>query len=181
MSSLRPAPTLFDAADAAVDALIARVGRDIRIGLPLGLGKPIELVNALYARAKSDPALQLTILTALSLEKPVPTSALEARFLQPFIDRVFGDCPDLDYMLDLRANRLPPNVFVKEFFFKPGSNMACEHAQRNYISTNYTFAARDVFNQGCNVAAQLICKRGEGNEQALKLAAGLHGKQGAGR
>ncbi len=159
MAPSRPAPTLFDAAEAAVDALLLKLGKDIRIGLPLGLGKPIEFVNALYHRAKSDPTLQLTILTALSLEKPVPTSELEGRFLQPFVDRVFGDCPDLAYMLDLRANRLPANVQVKEFFFKPGSNMACEHAQRHYISTNYTFAARDVFNQGCNVAAQLICKR----------------------
>ncbi|MES2682994.1 MAG: acetyl-CoA hydrolase/transferase C-terminal domain-containing protein [Pseudomonadota bacterium] len=152
-------PTRFDHCDAAVDALIAKLGKDLRIGLPLGLGKPTQLVNALYARAKSDPTLQLTILTALSLEKPVPTSALEARFLQPFLDRVFGDCPDLDYMLDLRAQKLPSNVLVKEFFFKPGSNLNNAHAQQHYISTNYTFAARDVFNQGCNVAAQLICKR----------------------
>lgn len=159
MTATRTAPTVLDCVEAAVDHLIDRLGKDIRIGLPLGLGKPTQLVNALYARAKADPALQLTILTALSLEKPVPSSVLEARFLQPFIDRVFGDCPDLDYMLDLRANQLPLNVHIKEFFFKPGSNLNCEHAQRNYISTNYTFAARDVFNQGCNVAAQLICKR----------------------
>lgn len=152
-------PQLLDNAEAAVDALIERLGKDIRIGLPLGLGKPTQLINALYARAKADAALQLTILTALSLEKPVPSSELEGRFLKPFLNRVFGDCPDLDYMLDLRANRLPSNVQVKEFFFKPGSNMACEHAQRQYISTNYTFAARDVFNQGCNVVGQLICKR----------------------
>ncbi len=149
----------MESVEAAVDALVARLGKDIRIGLPLGLGKPTQFVNALYARARSDASLQLTILTALSLEKPVPASALEARFLQPFIDRVFGDCPDLDYMLDLRADRLPPNVQIKEFFFKPGSNLSCAHAQRNYISSNYTFAARDVFNQGCNVAAQLICRR----------------------
>jgi len=145
--------------DSAVDALLAQLGKDVRIGLPLGLGKPTQLVNALYARAKADVSLQLTILTALSLEKPVPTSALESRFLQPFIDRVFGDCPDLDYMLDLRANRLPANVQVKEFFFKPGSNLGNAHAQRHYISSNYTLAARDVFNQGCNVVAQLICRR----------------------
>ena len=170
MPLTRPAPRLFETAETAVDALIAQLGFDIRIGLPLGLGKPTQLVNALYARARREPALQLTILTALSLEKPVPTSELESRFLKPFIERVFGDCPDLDYMLDLRANKLPANVFVKEFFFKPGSNLACEHAQRNYISTNYTFAARDVFNQGCNVAAQLICKRGEGEGLRYSLA-----------
>lgn len=170
MSAPRPAPRLLETAETAVDALIAHLGHDIRIGLPLGLGKPTEFINALYARAKTEPGLQLTILTALSLEKPVPTSELEGRFLKPFIARVFGDCPDLDYMLDLRADKLPPNVFVKEFFFKPGSNLASTHAQQNYISTNYTFAARDVFNQGCNVAAQLICKRGEGTALRYSLA-----------
>lgn len=159
MSLPRHTPVILDSAEAAADALIEKLGKDIRIGLPLGLGKPIQLINALYARAKSDPSLQLTILTALSLEKPVASSALEARFLQPFIDRVFGDCPDLDYMLALRANQLPANVQIKEFFFKPGSNLDCANVQRNYISSNYTFAARDVFNQGCNVSAQLICKR----------------------
>lgn len=159
MTLAAAAPVVLDSVEAAVDALIARVGKDLRVGLPLGLGKPIELVNALYARAKADPTLSLTILTALSLEKPVPGSELEARFLQPFIDRVFGDCPDLAYMLDLRANRLPANVQIKEFFFKPGSNLGNAHAQQHYISTNYSFAARDVFNQGCNVAAQIVCKR----------------------
>lgn len=159
MTLSRPAAPVLDRVEDAVDALIARLGKDIRIGLPLGLGKPTQLINALYARAKADPELQLTILTALSLEIPVPTSALEARFLAPFIARVFGDCPDLDYMLDLRADRLPANVLVKEFFFKPGSNLNSAHAQRNYISSNYSLAARDVFNQGCNVSAQLICRR----------------------
>lgn len=154
-----PASAPLTSCEAAVDALIARLGHDLRIGVPLGLGKPTELLNALYQRAKIDPKLQLTILTALSLEKPAPSSELEARFLGPFLERVYGDCPDLDYMLDLRADRLPPNVQIKEFFFKPGSNLNSTHAQRNYISTNYTFAARDVFQQGCNVAAQLICKR----------------------
>lgn len=159
MTPSRPAASVLDSVDAAVEILIERLGKDIRVGLPLGLGKPTQLVNALYARAKADPTLSLTILTALSLEKPVPTSELEGRFLQPFLERVYGDCPELDYMLDLRADRLPGNVQIKEFFFKPGSNLDNPHAQRNYISTNYSFAARDVFNQGCNVAAQLVCKR----------------------
>lgn len=160
MSSATTAkPAVTADLEAAVDAVIARVGRDIRIGLPLGLGKPTQFINALYQRAKADPGLSLTILTALSLEKPVPGSALEKRFLGPFLERVFEDCPDLDYMLDLRANRLPENVHVREFFFKPGSNLGSARAQQQYISTNYTFAARDVYSQGCNVAAQIVCKR----------------------
>src|SRR5678815_1008270 len=51
------------------------------------------------------------------------------------------------------------NVRVVEFFFRPGSRLGNAQAQRDYISTNYTFAARDVFAQGCNVAVQTVAKR----------------------
>ena len=46
--------------DACVDAAIAAVGKDIRLGAPLGLGKPVQLLNAFYRRAEADrknPAL----------------------------------------------------------------------------------------------------------------------------
>lgn len=63
-----------------VDAIIERLGKDIRVGMPLGLGKPNQLINALYSRARADESLQLTILTALSLEKPGWKSDIERRF-----------------------------------------------------------------------------------------------------
>lgn len=141
-----------------VDAILDRVGNDIRVGMPLGLGKPNQLINALYARAKSNPEIQLTILTALSLEKPVPSNAMEGNFLEPFLDRVYGDCPNLDYAVDCSKKKLPANVTVKEFFFKPGSRMRNAQAQHHYISSNYTHAARDVFANGCNVAMQIVAK-----------------------
>lgn len=152
-------PLIADSVEAAVDTIIQHVGKTIALGLPLGLGKPVELVNALYARACADASIKLKILTALSLEVPTPASKLEAAFMQPLLDRVFKDVPELAYMQALRSNRLPANVEVCEFFFKPGSLMNNAHAQQHYISSNYTHAARDVFNQGCNVAAQTICKR----------------------
>jgi acyl-CoA hydrolase len=153
-----------------VDAIIERVGKRVVFGMPLGLGKPSELINAMYARAKQDPDIHLKILTALSLEKPAPGSALEAAFLGPFIERVYGDCPDLDYMTDLRRKQLPPNVEVSEFFFKPGSFMGNPIAQQSYISCNYTHAARDVFAQGCNVAAQSITSRETNDETRISLS-----------
>ena len=156
------APRLLDHVEACVDALIEVLGHDLRVGLPLGLGKPAELVNALYARAKSDPTLKLTLLTALSLEKPTPTSKLEAAFLDPFLARVFDGVVELDYARDATAGRLPANVRVVEFFFRPGSRLSNVAAQRDYISTNYTFAARDVFAQGCNVAMQAVARRESG-------------------
>ncbi len=162
-------PRLLDDVEACVDELIARVGRDLRVGLPLGLGKPVELVNALYARAKADPSISLTLMTALSLEKPVAGSKLEAAFLNPFLARVFEGVPDLDYAKDVSAKHLPPNVRVLEFFFRPGSRLSNAQAQRDYISTNYTFAARDVFAQGCNVVMQAVARRetAEGTRYSL--------------
>ncbi|CAH0347868.1 acetyl-CoA hydrolase/transferase C-terminal domain-containing protein [Aquabacterium sp. CECT 9606] len=150
---------MLDDVSQAVDDIIARIGKNLVVGLPLGLGKPVELVNALYARAVQDGSLQLKILTALSLEKPTGSSAIESAFLKPFVERVFGGVPELDVIAALRANRLPANVQVCEFFFRPGAFMDNAHAQQHYISSNYTHAARDVFNHGCNVVAQMICKR----------------------
>lgn len=152
-------PRLLDDVETCVDALIAAVGPDLRVGLALGLGKPVELVNALYARAKADPAITLTLLTALSLEQPLPGSKLEAAFLDPFLARVFEGVPELEYAKAVSAKRLPPNVRVVEFFFRPGSRLSNAEAQRDYISTNYTFAARDVFTQGCNVVMQAVARR----------------------
>ncbi len=152
-------PQICDDVEFAVDQVIATVGRDIRIGLPLGLGKPVELVNALCARARKDPTLSLTIFTALSLEKPEPSSSIEKALLGPFLERVFGDCPTLEYVRDQRKRCLPGNVRVVEFYFKPGSQMGNQAAQQDYISTNYTFAARDINHRGCNVVAQIVAKR----------------------
>lgn len=152
-------PVLVHDVEAAVDLVLARIGPRIVLGLPLGLGKPVELANALYARVKADPALSLKILTALSLEKPSGSSRIERAFLAPFVERVFAGVPELDYMRALRDEQLPPNVDVSEFFFKPGSLLGNAHAQQRYVSSNYSHAARDVFAQGCNVVAQMICKR----------------------
>jgi len=143
----------------AVDVVMERLGKVIAVGLPLGLGKPVEFINALYGRAIADPQIRLRILTALSLERPAPTQPLEKAFLQPFLERVFGDSPELDYASDLRLGAVPANVEIREFFFRPGAFLDNAHAQRNYISSNYTHAARDTFANGCNLVAQMICKR----------------------
>ncbi|TJY58218.1 acetyl-CoA hydrolase [Sinimarinibacterium sp. CAU 1509] len=152
-------PVVHHTVDTVVDEILRRIGKDIRLGLSLGLGKPVELVNALYRRACADPSIKLTILSALSLEKPSGASPLERAFLQPFVDRVFAGVPDLEYVRAQRDGSLPANVEVCEFFFRPGSMLGNARAQQNYISTNYTFAARDVFDRGCNVVTQIVCKR----------------------
>ncbi len=160
----------IDSIEAAVDRVLDTVHGDIVLGIPLAVGKPNPFVNALYRRIKANPARRLRIVTALSLEKPVGKSELEQHFLGPLVERVFEDYPDLAYVKDLRAGTLPPNIEVREFFMKTGDYLGNPAAQQNYISTNYTFVARDMALQGMNVIAQAVAARGEGEAMRLSLS-----------
>ncbi len=112
----------------------------------------------------------MTIVTALSLEKPVGKSELERHFLEPLVARVFGDYPDLDYVKDLRGGTLPPHIEVHEFFMKTGDYLGNLLAQQQYISTNDTFVARDMLVQGMNVIAQAVAQRHEDGHWWLSLS-----------
>lgn len=164
------APLFIDRIDAAVDHVLDTVQGDIVLGLPLGIGKPNPFANALYRRIKANPARKLRIVTALSLAKPAGHSELEQHFLDPLVERLFADYPDLEYVKDLRANALPPNIEVREFFMKTGDYLGNAVAQQGYISTNYTFVARDMGVQGMNVIAQAVAARGEGDDLRLSLS-----------
>lgn len=155
--------------DQAVDQIIKKTGGHIRLGLPLGLGKPNQLVNALYQRVKQQPDLSLQIYTALSLGRPRAGSDLEKRFLAPFAERVFADYVELDYLSDLRSRKLPDNIQVFEFFFQPGAMLGNPAAQQNYISCNYTHAARDLGARQLNVVAQLVAPH-ESDTQRVSLS-----------
>ena len=49
---------------------------------------------------------------------------------------------------------------------KTGDYLGNSAAQQGYISTNYTFVARDMAVQGMNVMAQAVAARGEGDDDA---------------
>ncbi len=163
-------PLYIDSIDAAVDHVLDSIPGDIVLGIPLGVGKPNPFVNALYRRIKGNPARKLRIITALSLEKPVGHSDLERHFLEPLVERVFGNYPDLEYVKDSRAGGLPPNVEVREFFMKTGDYLGNSAAQLGYISTNYTFVARDMAVQGMNVIAQAVAAREGADGLRLSLS-----------
>ena len=163
-------PLMIDSVKAAVDHVLDTIPGDIVLGIPLAIGKPNTFVNELYRRIKGNPARKLRIITALSLIKPVGKSDLEQHFLDPLVERVFADYPDLEYAVDLRAHALPPNIEVREFFMKTGDYIGNEAAQQNYISTNYTFVARDMAVQGMNVIAQAVGVQGEGEAMRLSLS-----------
>jgi len=143
----------------SVDYALKVLGNDVRIATPLGLGKPNQLINAFYQRALQNPAIKLQIMTALSLERPQAKSELEANFLDPFTARLFGDYESLDYVKAQRAESLPSNITVSEFYIKAGSMKGVLSVQSNYISTNYTFVARDILNRGANLLLQLVSEK----------------------
>ncbi|HEY8067762.1 MAG TPA: acetyl-CoA hydrolase/transferase C-terminal domain-containing protein [Burkholderiales bacterium] len=145
---------------AAVDAILSRAGEWIVCGTPLGLGKPVPLLNALYARVKAQSRLQLSIITALSLEVPHAASDLERRFLEPYARRAFAGVPALDYLRDLRSGGLPPNIELCEFYFRPGAMLGVPAAQQSYISSNYTHVARDMRSRGVNAVLVMVAERG---------------------
>ena len=52
----------FTEVERCVERTIEAVGKNIVLGLPLGLGKPNQLVNAFYRKAQQDPTISLRIL-----------------------------------------------------------------------------------------------------------------------
>ncbi|WP_095164843.1 acetyl-CoA hydrolase/transferase C-terminal domain-containing protein [Pseudomonas sp. Irchel 3H3] len=140
----------------AVDEVLARLPAHIHLGMPLGLGKPNRFVNALYQRVAQLPERQLTVYTALSLGRPPFGDGLQRRFLEPFIERVFGDYPELDFLADLRKDQTPANIHIQQFFMQPGSLLHSASAQQDYVSSNYSHAARDINAAGLNLVAQLV-------------------------
>lgn len=156
----------YQSVEKAADAIIEQLGGQIVLGMPLGMGKPNPLANVLYQRACTDISISLTILTALSLARPHGSSQYEKRFLEPFVERVFGDYEELDYLHAARRGLLPANIDVFEFFVQPASELGNAYTQQNYINSNYTHAARDMLNRGINIIAQTIARReGEQGEE----------------
>ena len=156
--------------ETCVDRILDTVGRKIVFGMPLALGKPNHLANALYLRAKNDPSIDLTIITALSLEKPAPSSTLEARLMDPIVKRIWDGFVEFEYMKDLRRNSLPSNVRISEFFTKAGGYLNSPYAQQNYISTNYTHAVRDLIDNGLNVIGNMIAPHPNGKKDMVSMS-----------
>jgi acyl-CoA hydrolase len=154
--------------DDAVALLDQRIGGDIVLAAPLGLGKPHRLLNAIYRHVSGTPSRKLRILTALSLTPPRAGSDLERRFLDPFLERHFGaDFPALDYALAERRDALPANIEVEEFYLQSGALLRKPAAQRRYASLNYTHVARAVATRGANALVQLVARSEDGTRLSL--------------
>ncbi|HEX7062407.1 MAG TPA: acetyl-CoA hydrolase/transferase C-terminal domain-containing protein [Woeseiaceae bacterium] len=179
----------FESADTLAGEVIAAVGPNVVLGLPVGLGKAVHVANALYERAVRDPAISLTIFTALTLEVPRARGELERRFLEPLAARLWKGWPALRYAEDLARERLPANIRVHEFYLRPGAYLANPTAQRDYTSLNYTQVGKELLRLGVNVIAQLVApdpagarySLGSNPEVTLDLLPELERRRAAGR
>jgi acyl-CoA hydrolase len=163
-------PQRFSDPEACVDATLARLGKRIVLGLPVGLGKPIPFANAMVRRACRDPSIHLTILTALSFRIPKGRSDLERRLVDPLAQRLFGNSPPLEYVALLEAGRLPANIEVTEFFLEPGAWITNDHLQQHYLSANYSHVVRDALARGLNVLAQMVAMPGSDDPASGQLS-----------
>lgn len=151
-----------DHAGVLAEEIADRVGPDIRLALPLGLGKPVTLINALTRLVARRADLQLSILTALTLERPTPSDPLGKRLLNPALDRLFGAYPQIDYATWLREKRMPSNIEVREFFLLAGRWIGVEDVQTNHVSANYTHALDVLAKEHPNVVLQLVAPMDNG-------------------
>ena len=168
MPRLRPEP--YSDVEACTRAILERVGHRIVLALPLGLGKANHVANALFDHALRDSRLELHILTGLTPEKPRDLPVLQQRLVDPIVERLFGDYPDLAYAHALRRGPLPANVSVTEFYLRPGAWLDVAAAQRSYASLNYSTVAREVLRREVNVLAQLVARRGDGDAARYSLS-----------
>lgn len=154
-------PTVLNDAAAVANRIVERTGGDIRLALPLGLGKANTITNALTDLALDDRSIHLQIFTALTLRRPGADSDLQARFLGPAMDRLFGAYTPLDYADRLADETLPENIEVQEFFFQAGDWLGNAAAQQGYIPANYTHALHFLMARRPNVIAQLLAQDGD--------------------
>lgn len=150
--------------DAAAELILQRIPGQLRIGAPLGIGKPHRLLNALYDRVAADPQRPMQLYTALSLNPPAPGGGLEGRFLRPFVQRHFGnDFPKLKYVQALQRDALPAHIQVEEFYMQSGALLRSTQAQRSYTSLNYTHAADAVAQRAPNLIVQKVAREPGGD------------------
>ncbi|WP_161962029.1 acetyl-CoA hydrolase/transferase C-terminal domain-containing protein [Xanthomonas campestris] len=153
---------------ATVAWILQRIDGPLRVGAPLGIGKPHRLLNALYAHVVDQPSRPLALYTALSLNPPKPGSGLAARFAGPFISRHFGDdFPRLAYVDAMLRDALPAHVQVEEFYMQSGGLLHPTQAQADYTSLNYTHAAAAVAQRAPNLIVQKVAREPGGTRLSL--------------
>lgn len=145
--------------------IIDLAGPDLRMAVPVAIGKPNLLLNALYGLVEADRRLSLQLFTGLTLVRPTLRRGLERRFAGPIVERMFEGYPDLAYAEAARDQRLPANIRVHEFFLQAGAWLGNATAQQSFISMGYSAVAEHLLRTGLNVLAQLVAPDPAGGER----------------
>ena len=143
------------------DALIASVGKKLVVGLPIGVGKAVHVIDALFERASNDPSVSLTIFTGLTLTVPNVGTGPQGKLAGPIVERLYGDWPVPHYVKAVADKTLPTNIQIREFYLRPGAYLKNELAQQSYASINYSHVAAALVELGVNVIAQLVASSEE--------------------
>ncbi len=152
-------PLRFATLQSLTRHILERYPKRLSLATPLGLGKPVTLLNEVFKAIEADPSRTLEIYTALSLVPPRAKSDIERRFLNPFLERQFGsETPRLLYAEAMRRGRLPKNVKVHEFYFQAGQYLKNSESQTSYLSVNYTHAARAICDRGIDIVLQIVAQ-----------------------
>ena len=153
--------TIYSTPDEIARAIVERVGPEVVLGLPIGIGKATHIADALFDLAVSDASLSLTIFTGLTLEPPEASSEFERRFLEPLVARLYPDWPVPRYAQAIQEKSLPANIEVHEFYLRPGAYLGNGYVQQRYASINYSQVAGELRRLGVNVIAQLVAESDE--------------------
>ncbi len=138
---------------------------DLRIAMPLGLGKPNVLFNALYARVAADRAAAHDIVYSLVAGSAESKKRdLEKRFLEPFLARHFWRGPLSGSRLCRRRNTQTidcrKTCGCTNSICNLGRCSAWRSRSAITSAMNYTHVARDlVVGAGINLILQLIAVR----------------------
>jgi len=158
------ADVIEDASKAAT-RIVDLVGKQLRLAVPVGIGKPNHLLNALYRLVEADKRLSLDIFSGLTLLRPRLRPGLEQRFGAPIVDELFKDYPELSHANALRDGRLPSNVKVHEFFLQAGAWLNSAPMQQQFVSLGYAAVASHLKRTGINVFAQLVAPGPDGGDK----------------
>ena len=157
------APHRCENVEHLIDTVIEQRGRELTVAFPLGLGKPNHIANELIDRAFDGQLDRLDIITALSLTTPPPgSSELQQRLMEPILDRVYADVPQLDYVTLRARGKLPESVSVQEFFHAPGTVLSVPSAQRNHRNVNFTDGLRMMRDADLDLIGQMVAPADEG-------------------
>lgn len=147
----------FKTLQEASSYILQQYNGDLRVAVPLGLGKPNQLINLIYDNFVLNPDKKLEIYTALSLDLPQSKTDIQKKLLASFVERHFGkNYPRLHYLRDLLQQKNPANINVYEFYFLAGQYSNVKAAQQNYISINYTHVAQGISERGLQMTIQYI-------------------------